>query len=103
MNVTTRIIQTRHDRSCLWSDSNLKQYSCLEIFDQQGNPFHTFPWVDFHINTFKIHDEIKGRNAKNKVVEGEFQIVMQRTCAYYSYLKEEDDDVGDSIEPAMST
>ena len=32
-----RIIQARHDRFCLWSDSNLKQYSCLEIFDQQGN------------------------------------------------------------------
>ena len=35
---STRIIQARRDRSCLWSDSNLKQCSCLEIFDQQDNP-----------------------------------------------------------------
>ena len=53
--------------------------------------------------TFKFHDEIEGRNAKNRVVEGEFQTVTQRTCTHYSYPKEEDDDVGDSIEPAMST
>ena len=32
---STRIIKARHDRSCLWSGTNLKQCSCFEIFDQQ--------------------------------------------------------------------
>ena len=40
-----KIIQAKHDRSCLWGDLNLKQCSCLEIFNQQGNPIDHVDWI----------------------------------------------------------
>ena len=53
------MIQATHDRSCLWSDSNLKQCSCLEILDQQGNPNLT-PLVV--ISTYHMVSELQAQD-----------------------------------------
>ena len=48
----------------------------------------------------KFHEEIEGINEEIGAVEGHFQTAAQRTRVSSSYLKEEDDDVAGSVEPA---
>ena len=49
-----------------------------------------------------FHEKIEGRNVVNGAAEDEFQTPTQRTRSSSSCLEEEDNDVADSVEPAMS-
>ena len=49
----------------MWSDSNLKQYSCLEILDQQGNPNLT-PLVVISPYQTRRRNEIQTKQNQNE-------------------------------------